>query len=114
MKIIYKNLIVIGLIITSYSLNAQTNFKENTSSKNSSESEKSNDLSSGLSGFSADDLLVVVYDMLGREIYSKVEVNEKDGFLFTNVSNGNKLPSGVYLITASANDNIFRQKLIVK
>jgi hypothetical protein len=67
-----------------------------------------------LQGFKAQDLLVVVYDMLGREIYSKVEVRENDGFLFTLSSNGNELNAGVYLIIASANDNIFRQKLIVK
>lgn len=67
-----------------------------------------------LDGFKATDLLVVVYDMLGREIYSKIEVSEKEGFLFTIASDGKKLPSGVYLITASANDRVFRQKLIVK
>lgn len=67
-----------------------------------------------LEGFKAQDLLVVVYDMLGREIYSKVEVRENNGFLFTISSDGNKLTSGVYLIIASANDKVFRQKLIVK
>ncbi|MCW3071768.1 MAG: hypothetical protein JWO44_1658 [Bacteroidetes bacterium] len=67
-----------------------------------------------LDGFKAQDLLVVVYDMLGQEIYSKVEVRENDGFLFTISSDGKKLPTGIYLITASANDKIFRQKMIVK
>ena len=67
-----------------------------------------------LQGFKAEDLLVVVYDMLGQEIYSKVEVRENDGFLFTISSNGRVLSSGVYLITAAANDKVFRQKLIVK
>ncbi|MGZ4159142.1 MAG: hypothetical protein ACXVED_19430, partial [Bacteroidia bacterium] len=36
-----------------------------------------------LQDFKADNLLVVVYDMLGREIYSKVELMENGGFLFT-------------------------------
>jgi hypothetical protein len=67
-----------------------------------------------LDGFKAQDLLVVVYDMLGREMYSKVEVRENEGFLFTLSSDGKKLPTGIYLITASANDKVFRQKLIVK
>jgi hypothetical protein len=67
-----------------------------------------------LQGFKAQDLLVVVYDMLGREIYSKVEVRENNGFLFTISTDGNKLSSGVYLIIASADDKIFRQKLIVR
>ncbi len=67
-----------------------------------------------LEGFKADNLLVVVYDMLGRELYSKVEVMENGGFLFTLMTDGQKLPSGIYLITAAANDKVFHQKLIVK
>ena len=67
-----------------------------------------------LQGFKADNLLVIVNDMLGREIYSKVELIENGGFLFTITTDGKKLPSGVYLITAAANDKVFHQKLIVK
>lgn len=67
-----------------------------------------------LQGFKANDLLVVVYDMLGREIYSKVELVENGGFLFTLSTDGKKLPAGVYLISAAANDNVFKQKLIVR
>jgi type IX secretion system substrate protein len=67
-----------------------------------------------LQGFQADNLLVIVYDMLGREIYSKIELIENEGFLFTISSDGHRLTSGVYLITASANDKVFHQKLIVK
>lgn len=67
-----------------------------------------------LQGFKADNLLVVVNDMLGREIYSKVELMENGGFLFTISSDGRTLPSGVYLITAAANDKVFHQKLIVQ
>jgi hypothetical protein len=67
-----------------------------------------------LQGFKSQDLLVIVYDMFGREIYSKVEVREDEGFLFSISSDGNKLATGVYLIIASANDRVFHQKLIVK
>lgn len=67
-----------------------------------------------LKGFKANDLLVIVYDMFGREIYSKVEVREEEGFLFSLASDGQRLPAGVYMITASADDKIFHQKLIVK
>ena len=67
-----------------------------------------------LQGFKADNLLVIVYDMLGREIYSKIELMENEGFLFTVSSDGHRLTSGIYLITASANDKVFHQKLIVK
>ena len=64
-----------------------------------------------LKGFESNSLLVVVYDMLGREMYTKIQVEEKEGFLF---SFDPALPKGVYLIIASANDIVFRQKLIVK
>lgn len=67
-----------------------------------------------LKGFTAENLLVVVYDMLGREIYSKVELMENGGFLFTLTTDGHRLTPGIYLITASANDKVFQQKLIVK
>lgn len=76
--------------------------------------QSSSDTYVSLKGFKADNLLVVVYDMLGREIYSKVELMENDGFLFTITSDGHRLSSGVYLIAASANDKVFHQKLIVK
>jgi hypothetical protein len=62
-------------------------------------------------GLVANDLLVVVYDMLGREMYTKIQVVEKEGFLF---SFDPALPKGIYLIIASADDIVFRQKLIVK
>ena len=67
-----------------------------------------------LQGFKADNLLVVVYDMLGREIYSKVQLMENGCFLFTITTDGKQLTTGIYLITASANDKVFHQKLIVK
>lgn len=67
-----------------------------------------------LKGFQSEDLLVVVYDMLGKEIYSRVAISEKGGFLFSLGSVGHELHSGVYLIVASKNDVVFRQKLIVK
>lgn len=64
-----------------------------------------------LKGFKHSNLLVVVYDMLGREMYSKIAIEEKDGFLF---SFDPALPPGVYLIIASANDVVYKQKLVVK
>jgi hypothetical protein len=67
-----------------------------------------------LKGFQAEDLLVVVYDMLGREIFSRIAVSENNGFLFSLSSEGHVLHPGVYLIVASKNDAVFRQKLIVR
>lgn len=69
---------------------------------------------SQIAGYSNTDLLVVVQDALGNEMYSKIKVYEDKGFLFSTASDGNILSSGVYLITASADDTVFRQTLIVQ
>lgn len=67
-----------------------------------------------LQGIKSDNLLVVVYDLLGREIFSKVEVMKDGGYLFTINNAENKLTTGVYLIIATSDDKYFSQKLIVK
>lgn len=67
-----------------------------------------------LQGVKSEELLVVVYDMLGREIYSKVEVMKNGEYLFTIDKEGTSLSKGVYLIMASSDDKYFSQKLIVK
>jgi hypothetical protein len=113
------SVIVVTCTLFAPSLNAQTRSlmleeEEATFRVFPNPNQQASDTYVSLQGFKAMDLLVVVYDMLGREIYSKVEVRENDGFLFTISSDGKQLSSGVYLITASANDKVFRQKLIVK
>jgi len=67
-----------------------------------------------LKGVESENMLVVVYDMLGREIYSKVEVKENGGYLFTINTGGSSLSKGVYLIIGSSVDKHFSQKLIVQ
>jgi len=59
-------------------------------------------------------LLVIVYDMLGRELFSKVEIIKNGGYLFSIYNQENPLPKGVYLIIASAEDKHYSEKLIVK
>ena len=108
-------LVLIGMVNTdasaqsSIALNEEFNFKV---FPNPNQTDAETFIS--LNGFKATDLLVVVYDMLGREIYSKVEMVESDGYLFTLTSDGKKLPAGMYLIIASADDKVFKQKLVVK
>lgn len=115
-----KKLILFALIgmatLSSHQLQAQSesSISENAVFSVYPNPNKGEEAFVSLQGFMANDLLVVVYDMLGREIYSKVEIRENDGFLFTISSDGKKLPAGVYLITAAANDKVFRQRLIVK
>jgi hypothetical protein len=117
MNLLRKFLFLIPLILVTGTMNAQDKsiMEEETIFKvfpNPNHADAETYVS--LQGFKSQDLLVVVYDMFGREIYSKVEVRENEGYLFSISSNGNTLAAGVYLIIASANDKVFHQKLIVK
>jgi Secretion system C-terminal sorting domain len=61
-----------------------------------------------------EEVLVVVTDMLGSEIYSKVFVNINDGGKFVQAIDPNqKLVSGVYMITATSNNRIYNKRLVV-
>ena len=60
-----------------------------------------------------DELLVVLRDIKGSEYYSKVIVNIEDGKLI-GVPIDMNIPSGVYLITATSENQMYCQKLIIK
>jgi len=62
---------------------------------------------------SESELLVVLRDIKGREFYSKVLVNIEDGKLI-GVPVNREIPSGIYLITATSENQIYSQKLIIK
>jgi hypothetical protein len=66
-----------------------------------------------LTGFRAENLLVVVTDLYGNELFSKVLVYEEGGILYS-TDPSNTLKPGVYLVTATANDDIYRQKIVVR
>lgn len=58
--------------------------------------------------------LVVMRDMMGKEIFSKVIVFEENNLLYA-IPLDKEIPSGIYLITASSNRNVlFSKKVIVK
>jgi len=59
------------------------------------------------------ELLVVLRDIQGKEYYSKIVVEIKNGKLI-GIPIGTNIPSGVYLITASSENQIYSQKLIIK
>ncbi|PIZ06468.1 MAG: hypothetical protein COY57_01810 [Flavobacteriales bacterium CG_4_10_14_0_8_um_filter_32_5] len=59
------------------------------------------------------ELLVVLRDLKGSEFYSKVIVNIEDGKLI-GVPIDTNIPSGVYLITATSENQMYSQKLIIK
>ena len=58
-------------------------------------------------------ILVVVYDMLGRESYSKVVLNEVKGPI-TAIDPYNNLAPGMYIVIGSTKDELFNEKLVIK
>ena len=60
------------------------------------------------------EVLVVVYDISGKESYSKVILTEGSGENIYAVDPTNKLAPGIYMITASSNQSIYHKKMVVK
>ena len=58
-------------------------------------------------------LLVVLRNIRGQDFYSKIVINSEDGKL-VGVPINQDLPSGIYLITATSENQIYSKKLIVK
>jgi len=58
-------------------------------------------------------LLVVLRDVEGRELYYKVVIDIEGGKL-VGIPIGRDLPKRIYLVTASSENQIYSQKLIVK
>lgn len=59
------------------------------------------------------EVLVVLYDALGKEVYSKIILTDNGSF-FTAIDSYERLVPGIYFIVGSSNNEIYRQKLIVK
>jgi len=59
------------------------------------------------------ELLVVLRNTKGEEFYSKIVVNVKDALLI-GVPIERSIPSGVYLVTASSENQMYSQRLIIK
>lgn len=66
-----------------------------------------------LQGVNKPEILVVVYDMLGRLAYSKVVINKGSGPL-TAIDPHNNLSPGMYIVVGSSKDELFNQKLIIE
>ena len=60
------------------------------------------------------EVLVVVYDITGKENYSKVIVTEDTGENVYAFDSSGKLAAGVYFITATSQQKIISKKLIIK
>lgn len=60
------------------------------------------------------EILVVVYDITGKESYSKVIITSMQGENFYAIDPNQKLSKGVYLVTATSNQSIFSKRLIIE
>lgn len=64
-------------------------------------------------GTSSEEVLVVVYDIMGNEMFSKVIItNESDSDVHA-VDPSQKLPTGIYIISATSDQKIYNKRLIV-
>ncbi len=59
------------------------------------------------------EILVIVYDIMGRQSYSKVILNEGSGPI-TAVDPYNNLAPGMYIVVGSSKDELFNEKLVIK
>jgi len=76
---------------------------------------KENDLFIDLKGFDTDkEVLVVVLDILGKELYSKVIFTDTNGETVSAIDPHKNLPKGTYIIIGSSDNNVFKKKLIIK
>lgn len=66
-----------------------------------------------LAGFQNNNVLVVVRDMAGKELYSKVALAQEGENLIV-IDSENKLSPGTYVVVASSNNDYFSQKIIVR
>lgn len=60
-----------------------------------------------------DEVLVIVYDMMGRESYSKVILNRGPGPI-TAIDPNQNLAPGMYIVIGSSRDELFNEKLVIK
>jgi len=60
-----------------------------------------------------EEILVVLRDVKGQEFYSKVILNIDDGVLMA-IPIEKELPPGIYLVTASSENQMYSQKIVVK
>jgi len=63
---------------------------------------------------SEEKVLVVLVDVLGQTVYSKVTFSDTNGGVLEAIDGANHLAAGVYTVVGSAKDQIFNQKIIIR
>ncbi|MCO6498775.1 MAG: T9SS type A sorting domain-containing protein [Vicingus serpentipes] len=64
-------------------------------------------------GIETHEFLIVMRDVTGKEFYSKMMVNIENGTL-VGVPTETDIPAGIYIITATSENQIYSQKLLIK
>ncbi len=64
-----------------------------------------------MSGFEEEEVIVALYNMMGKKIYSKI-VQRSDGMV-SGTDLSKKLAPGLYFVTASTSNKIYNQKLVI-
>jgi alpha-tubulin suppressor-like RCC1 family protein len=59
-------------------------------------------------------ILVVVYDIMGKEYFSKVVITQRSGENILALDVSEKLASGVYYVSAATDNKVFRKKLVIQ
>ncbi len=59
------------------------------------------------------DILITVYDISGKVVYSKTAIMEKDEGNIIGLYFSENLPRGIYIVVANSDNGIYRQKLII-
>ena len=68
-----------------------------------------------LSGLeSGEEVLIVVRDILGQELYSKVVFTNSNGEVLEAIDHYGRIPAGIYLIIGTAANEIYSRKLIIR
>ena len=59
------------------------------------------------------EIVIVVVDIFGRKLYSKVLFTDEKGAYFTAIDTYNNIPAGIYFVIGSSDNNVYHQKLII-
>ena len=59
-------------------------------------------------------ILVVLRDVNGREVYSRIVVSDYNGELQTAIDIEQKLTPGIYFILASSKDEMYKHKIVIR
>ncbi len=76
---------------------------------------RGSDVKMELSGLSPNkEILVVVTNVLGQQMYSKVIVSDTNGNILYAVDPYNQLPSGTYVVVATSDDKLLTKRLVIQ